>query len=187
MSLDIIAYDFKKSKERKNEFKEKYNLSVEDFDGEMFEPSDNDFFYFLHPEFLKNDTKKYEEMEKDAEKAQDFDEVDCFHIGDGHFDFLKRELGELVGIEYDDRDFMNTRIIYDNKLEGTALIGFFLHPECDGSFSSDDVQTSYKQFLELCDEKKLKDKKNDKLEKEISGFLNFWENSAEQKLQWDFC
>ena len=82
---------------------------------------------------------------------------------------------------------MNTRIIYDNKLEGTALIGFFLHPECDGSFSSDDVQTSYKQFLELCDEKKLKDKKNDKLEKEISGFLNFWENSAEQKLQWDFC
>ena len=51
----------------------------------MLTPSKDTFFYFLHPEFLKSDTKKYEEMEKDADKTEEFDEIDSFHIGYGHF------------------------------------------------------------------------------------------------------
>lgn len=68
MSLAIIAYAPEEAKKRKDKFKEKYGLSYEKFNDWMLTPSKDTFFYFLHPEFLKDDTKKYEEMEKDADK-----------------------------------------------------------------------------------------------------------------------
>lgn len=182
MSLDIIAYDPKKLKERKNKFKEKYGLSCEKFNNWMLTHS-KDTFYILHPEF----TKKYEEMEKDADKAQEFDEIDSFHIGYGHFHFLRKELGELVGVRYDDSNLFDPRIYYDDELVDTALLRFFLHSDCDGEFSSYDIQKSYEQFLNLCDRKKLQDKKAGTWGKEIDEFLKFWRKSSEQKLQWVFC
>lgn len=190
MSLDIIAYDPKKLKERKDKFREKYSLSwekLEVLDDFMVIPSKNNFFYFLHPEFLENDTKKYEEMVKDADKIQDLDEIDSFHIGYGHFHCLRKELGELVSVRYDDSNLFDPRIYYDDELVDTALLRFFLHSDCDGEFSSYDIQKSYEQFLNLCNEKKLQDKKTDVWGKEIDEFLNFWRKSSEQKLQWEFC
>ncbi|MDW3821475.1 hypothetical protein [Klebsiella quasipneumoniae] len=65
MSLDIIAYDPKKLKERKAKFKEKYGLSYKKFNGWMLTPSKDTFFYFLHPEFLKvilKSMKKWKRM-----------------------------------------------------------------------------------------------------------------------------
>lgn len=190
MSLDIIAYDPKKLKERKDKFREKYSLSWENLevlDDFMVIPSKNNFFYFLHPEFLENDTKKYEEMVKDADKIQDLDEIDSFHIGYGHFHCLRKELGELIGVIYNEDDIFNPTISYDDELDDTALLRFFLHPDCDGAFSSYDIQKSYEQFLKLCDGKMLQDKKAGKWGKEIDEFLNFWRKSSEQKLQWEFC
>lgn len=187
MSLDIIAYDPKKLKERKDKFEEKYGLSYEKFNDWMLTPSKDIFFYFLHPEFLKSDTKKYEEMEKDADKAQEFDEIDSFHIGYGHFHFLRKELGELVSVRYDDSNLFDPRIYYDDELVDMALLRFFLHSDCDGEFSSYDIHESYDQFLKLCDGKKLQDKKAGNWGKEIDEFLNFWRKSSEQKLQWEFC
>lgn len=69
----------------------------------------------------------------------------------------------------------------------TALLSFFLHSDCDGTFSSYDIQKSYDQFLKLCDGKKLREKKAGKWRKEIDEFLKFWRKSSEQKLQWEFC
>ncbi len=67
------------------------------------------------------------------------------------------------------------------------MLRFFLHSDCDGEFSRYDIQKSYEQFLNLCDEKELQDKKAGTWGKEIDEFLNFWQKSAEQKLQWEFC
>ncbi|WP_279125753.1 hypothetical protein [Lactobacillus taiwanensis] len=187
MSLDIIAYDPVETENRRDKFEEKYGLSCEEFNDWMLVPSKDTFFYFLHPEFLKSDTKKYEEMEKDADKAQGLDKIDSFHIGYGHFHCLRKELGELVGVRHDDENPFDPRIYYDDELEDTALLRFFLHPDCDGAFSSYDIQKSYEQFLKLCDEKKLQDKKVGTWGKEIDEFLKFWRKSSEQKLQWEFC
>lgn len=187
MCLDIIAYDPKKLKERKNKFKEKYGLSYEKFNYWMLFPSKDSFFYFLHPEFLKSDTKKYKEMEKAADKVQELVEIDSFNIGYGQFHFLRKELEELVGVRFDDKNLFDPRIYYDDELEDTALLRFFLHSDCDGEFSSFDIQESYDQFLKLCDGKMLQDKKAGKWGKEIDEFLNFWRKSSEQKLQWEFC
>lgn len=186
MSLDIVAYDPKEVKARKNKFKDKYGLTYDEFDDEMFRPDKSNFFYYLHPELFKNDSEKYEEMEDDAAKVQDVDEIDSFHIGYGHFHFLRKELGELVGVKYDDSDVFNTRIYYDDKLEDTPLLKFFFHSDCDGSFSTIDIQKSYEQFLNLCNKEKLQDKKNGKWAKEINDFLKFWKDSVDRKLQWKF-
>lgn len=35
--------------------------------------------------------------------------------------------------------------------------------------------------------KKIKDKKSGTWGEEIAEFLNFWQKSSEQKLQWEFC
>ena len=94
MSLDIIAYDPKETKARKNKFKAKYGISYDKFDDEMVKPRKDMFCYYLHPELLESDIKKYEEMDDDAENIQDVDEIDSFHIGYGHFYFLRKELGE---------------------------------------------------------------------------------------------
>ena len=187
MSLDIIAYDPKETKARKNKFKAKYGISYDKFDDEMIKPRKDMFCYYLHPELLESDIKKYEEMEDDAENIQDVDEIDSFHIGYGHFYFLRKELGELVGMKYDGSDVFNTRIYYDDKLEGTPLLKFFFHSDCDDSFSTIDIQKSYKQFFNLCNKEKLQDKKNGKWAKEIKDFLKFWKESADQNLQWEFC
>lgn len=182
MSLDIIAYDPKETKSRKDKFKAKYGISYDKFNDEMLEPDEDNFFYYLHPELFESDVEKYYEMEDDAEKIQDVDEIDRFHIGYGHFYVLRKELGELVGVKYDDSD-----IYYDDKLEDTSLLKFFLHSDCDGSFSTIDIQKSYKQFFNLCNKEKLQDKKNGKWAKEIKDFLKFWKESADQNLQWEFC
>ena len=68
MSLDIIAYDPKETKARKNKFKAKYGISYDKFDDEMIKPRKDMFCYYLHPELLESDIKKYEEMDDDAEK-----------------------------------------------------------------------------------------------------------------------
>lgn len=139
MSLDIIAYDPKETKARKNKFKAKYGISYDKFDDEMIKPRKDMFCYYLHPELLESDIKKYEEMDDDAELIADVDEVDSFHIGYGHFNFLRKELGELVGIRYDDSDVFNTSIYYDDCYKNTSLLNFFLHSDCDGEFSTDEA------------------------------------------------
>ena len=187
MSLDIIAFDPIETENRKDKFDEKYNVPFEKFENDMFIPSKDDFFYYLHPQWLENDTKVYKEMKKAVEKIQDFAEIDSYHIGYGHFHFLRKELGELVDVRYDDSNLFDPRIYYDDELVDTALLRFFLHSDCDGEFSSYDIQKSYNQFLKLCDGKKLQDKKAGKWGKEIDEFLNFWRKSAEKKLQWEFC
>ena len=125
MSLDIIAYDPKETKARKNKFKAKYGISYDKFDDEMIKPRKDMFCYYLHPELLESDIKKYEEMDDDAELIADVDEVDSFHIGYGHFHFLRKELGELVGIRYDDSDVFNTRIYYDDIKEVQELAKYY--------------------------------------------------------------
>lgn len=132
MSLDIIAYDPKETKARKNKFKAKYGISYDKFDDEMIKPRKDMFCYYLHPELLESDIKEYEEMDDDAELIADVDEVDSFHIGYGQFNFLRKELGELVGIRYDDSDVFNTRIYYDDCYKNTSLLNFFLHSDWDG-------------------------------------------------------
>lgn len=184
MSLNIIAYDPKKLKERKDKFKEKYGVSYEKFEYWMLVPTKNDFFYFLHPEFLESDTKKYIEMAKEDEMIQNFDEIYSFHISYGDFYFLRKELGEMVGVRFDDKDLLDARIYYGDELKDSALLRFLLHSDCDGMFSTYDVQKSYEQFLKFCDGKKLQEKKTGKWRKEIGEFLNFWQKSAERKLQW---
>lgn len=124
MSLDIIAYDPKETKARKNKFKAKYGISYDKFDDEMIKPRKDMFCYYLHPELLESDIKEYEEMDDDAELIADVDEVDSFHIGYGQFNFLRKELGE---------------------------------------------------------------KKAGKWAEEINSFLKFWKESADKKLQWEFC
>lgn len=187
MSLDIIAFDPIETEKRKDKFEEKYNVPFEKFENDMFIPSKDDFFYYLHPQWLENDTKVYKEMRKAAEKIQNFAEIDSFHIGYGHFHFLRKELGELIGVVYNDEDIFNSTITYDNKLTSTPLLSFFFHSDCDGIFTADDVQNSYKQFTNICDKNELQDKRSGNWGEEISGFLNFWQKSAEQKLQWEFC
>ena len=125
MSLDIVAFDPKEVKARKDKFKAKYGISYDKFDDEMIKPRKDMFCYYLHPELLESDIKKYEEMDDDAELIADVDEVDSFHIGYGHFIFLRKELGELVGIRYDDSDVFNTRIYYDDCYKNTSLLNFF--------------------------------------------------------------
>lgn len=129
----------------------------------------------------------YEEMDDDAELIADVDEVDSFHIGYGHFNFLRKELGELVGIRYDDSDVFNTSIYYDDCYKNTSLLNFFLHSDCDGEFSTDEIQESYEQFTKYCDEEMLREKKAGKWAEEINSFLKFWKESADKKLQWEFC
>ncbi|MGS0678317.1 hypothetical protein [Lactobacillus johnsonii] len=52
MSLDIIAYDPVETENRKDKFEEKYNVP---FENDMFIPSKDDFFYYLHPQWLERD------------------------------------------------------------------------------------------------------------------------------------
>lgn len=167
MSLDIIAYDPKETKARKNKFKAKYSISYDKFDDEMIKPRKDMFCYYLHPELLESDIKKYEEMDDDAELIADVDEVYSFNIGYGQFNFLRKELCELVGIRYDDSDVFNTRIYYDDCYKNTSLLNFFLHSDCD--------------------EEMLREKKAGKWAEEINSFLKFWKESADKKLQWEFC
>lgn len=187
MSLDIIAYDPKETKARKNKFKAKYGISYDKFGDEMIKPRKDMFCYYLHPELLESDIKKYEEMDDDAELIADVDEVDSFHIGYGQFNFLRKGLGELVGIRYDDYDVFNTRIYYDDCYKNTSLLNFFLHSDCDGEFSTDEIQESYEQFTKYCDKEMLREKKAGKWAEEINSFLKFWKESADKKLQWEFC
>lgn len=187
MSLDIIAFDPLETENRKNKFEEKYGIPFEKFENDMFIPSKDDFFYYLHPQWLEKDTEVYKEMKKTAERIQDFAEVDSYHIGYGHFHFLRKELGELVGVIYNDDDIFNPTISYDSELASTPLLNFFFHSDCDDIFTAHDVQISYEQFIKLCDKNKLQDKKAGKWGKEINRFLNFWQKSATQKLQWNFC
>ena len=186
MILIIIAYDPKKLIERKDKFKEKYGVSYEKFEYWMRVPTKNDFFYFLHPEFLESDTRKYIEMEKEDEIIQTFDEIYSFHISYGDFYFLRKELGEIVGVRFDDENLLDSHIYYGDGLKDSALLRFLVYSDCDGKFSTYNVQKSYEQFLKFCDEKKLQEKKAGKWRKEISEFLNFWQKSAERKLQWKF-
>ena len=182
MSLDIIAYDPKETKSRKDKFKAKYGISCDKFNDEMFEPDKDSFFYYLHPELLESDTEKYNEMEKDAELVDDVNEIDNFHIGYGHFHFLRERLGGLVGVRYDGFD-----IYYNDSLEGTPLIKFFFHSDCDGEFSTKDIQKSYEQFSKLYDKEKLQKEQKGEWAEEINSFLKFWKESADKKLQWEFC
>ena len=189
MSLDIIAYDPKETKARKNKFKAKYGISCDKFNEEtaIFEPSENQLCYFLHPELLESDTEKYNEMEKDAELVDDVNEIDNFHIEYGHFHFLKKRLGGLVGVRYDYVDMLYYHIYYDDSLEGTPLIKFFFHSDCDDEFSTEDIQKSYKQFSKLYDKEKLQKEQKGEWAEEINSFLKFWKESADKKLQWEFC
>ena len=160
---------------------------IGEFDDEMIKPRKDMFCYYLHPELLESDIKEYEEMDDDAELIADVDEVDSFHIGYGQFHFLRKELGELVGIRYDDSDVFNTRIYYDDCYKNTSLLNFFLHSDCDGDFSTDEIQESYEQFTKYCDKEMLREKKAGKWAEEINSFLKFWKESADKKLQWEFC
>lgn len=186
MSLDIVAFDPKEVKARKDKFKAKYGISCDKFNDEMFEPDKDSFFYYLHPELLESDTEKYNEMEKDAELVDDVNEIDNFHIGYGHFHFLRERLGGLVGVRYDDVDMLHYRIYYDDSLEGTPLIKFFFHSDCDGEFSAGDIQKSYEQFSKLCNREKLQKEQKSEWAEEINSFLKFWKESADKQLQWDF-
>ena len=75
MSLDIIAYDPKETKARKNKFKAKYGISYDKFDDEMIKPRKDMFCYYLHPELLESDIKEYEEMDDDATEEEIKDEA----------------------------------------------------------------------------------------------------------------
>lgn len=187
MSLCIVAYDPEKTKLEKEKFKAKYGISYDKFCDEMRRPLKDDFCYYLHPELLENDTKKYDEMDDCVEEIKDVESRHDFHIGYGHFHCLRRELGGLVGVRYDDTDMWNCQIYYDDKLTSTSLLKFFLHSDCDDEFSADDVQNSYKQFTKFCDKEELRTKQVSVYGEEINDFLSFWKKSADQKLQLVFC
>ena len=140
-----------------------------------------------YEDFEVDDDATEEEIKDEAELIADVDEVDSFHIGYGQFHFLRKELGELVGIRYDDSDVFNTHIYYDDCYKNTSLLNFFLHSDCDGEFSTDEIQESYEQFTKYCDKEMLREKKAGKWAEEINSFLKFWKESADKKLQWEFC
>lgn len=93
MSLDIIAFDPIETEKIKDKFEEKYNVPFEKFENDMFIPSKDDFFYYLHPQWLENDTKVYKEMRKAAEKYKFLLKLIVSILVMVIFTFLEKNLG----------------------------------------------------------------------------------------------
>ena len=70
MSLDIIAYDPKETKARKNKFKAKYGISYDKFDDEMLEPDEDKAWYDNLVQGAFDEIKAEEQRRKEARQKE---------------------------------------------------------------------------------------------------------------------
>ena len=143
-------------------------------------PDENDFAYYKNPEQYARDLAEYENLSAQDEDA----EVVGFKIGYGGFANLRDNLAPVFDFHYKYDDPLKPMLNYpaDLKDEETVLLDFFLHSDCDGTFSESQVAGLAKQF-ELAKDSLRKLTVKDTQLKE---FIKFTMLSANKKLSWEF-
>lgn len=188
MSLDLTACVQKITPE---EFEKKYGFKQEEVE-DLLPPDKDDFFYRLHPEFLKPDFKKYNELSQAFEEINV--EISSFQIGYGHFHFLRIKLAKALEFDVDDvRDVNGLGTTFSvnwgkyrtSEEENAALKDFYTHSVCDGMMSIEHVFYLNK-FLSR-NSARIKNAKVSKEYKQlIKEFLDFTEKSASKGCYWMF-
>lgn len=147
------------------------------------------------------DLKNYDTLiKKLAEKAEydlpdDTYEVDNFHIGYGGFYWIRQELANFCGAHYytvdDGSVFGQTRISYPewwgngNRI-GRALLRFFLHSDCDGQVSEEDIHLLAKYFWDNQIRSKVAKRSTSDWKPKVLAFLDFVQKSSHNSVYWEF-
>ena len=124
-----------------------------------------------------------------------------FNIGYGGFYLMRQKLAPLYGARYyyakydseghpDLDSYMFTSPSeWDNSKTGNALFKFFMHSDCDGQYSAENIKllNEYNKKHNI----KAKAKKISDVDSELvdrfSEFLDFIDYSAKNDCYWDFC
>ena len=143
--------------------------------------------------------RKYTATQAIADKAmnelpENF-EVATFHIGYGGFFMIRKELAKLVHAKYftidDGSVFGDSRFQYPSWWEngnrtGKALMDFFLHSDCDGKFSEEQIHLLANYFRNNQIRRKVEKYCNSDWKPEILRFLDFLQRSSKGSIYWDF-
>lgn len=138
----------------------------------------------------------------DPQTHQEFND---FMISYKHFHDLRVSLAQLVGAKYyyehyftrkenpvlaglPDRDSytLMTPDEWENTQTGKAFLAFFLHSDCDGKMTAEEIHNFAEGLKENNVKDKLKSLKDQQLSKKLNDFIDFTNQSAEKHAYWAF-